>query len=94
MHLLVIILDKAKDVENIIEKFREIGVTGATLYNSIGIGKSTLYKSDIPVIATLAHIFDSESKTFNKTLVSIIKTDETLEKAINQVSGAVFRAEI
>ena len=82
MYLFVLILDKASDLENTIEKFRDIGVTGATIYNSIGLGRSTLYRSDIPVIATLKRIFDSEGKTYNRTLISVIKTRETLEDAM------------
>jgi nitrogen regulatory protein P-II 1 len=82
MFLLVIILDKAKDLENIIVKFREIGVTGATVFDSIGVGRNTLYGTDLPVIASLSRIFDSESKTYNKTLMSIIRKKETLDNAL------------
>jgi len=82
MYLLVIILDKVKDLENIIEAFRGIGVTGATVYNSLGVGRNTLYGTDLPVIASLRRVFDPENRTYNKTLVSVIRTRETLDKAL------------
>jgi len=82
MYLLIIILDKARDLENILEKFREIEVTGATVYNSIGVGRNTLYGTDLPMIASLRRIFDPDEKTYNKTLISVIKKKETLDSAI------------
>lgn len=82
MHLLVMILDKASDLERILEKWREIGVTGATVIDTIGIGPSTLYGTDAPIIASLKRIFDSESRTYNHMLLSVIKKKKTLEDAI------------
>ncbi len=81
MYLLVIILDKAKDLENIIRKFREIGVTGATVFDSIGVGRTTLYGST-EVIASLKRIFDPETRAYNHTILSVIRTKETLDAAV------------
>ncbi|HDS30616.1 MAG TPA: hypothetical protein ENN67_06170 [Firmicutes bacterium] len=83
MHLLVIILDKAVNLERILEKWKELGITGATIFDSIGVGRSTLYGTDAPIIANLKRIFEPEHSTYNHTLVSVIKSDETLEEAMN-----------
>lgn len=83
MYLLVVILDKTSDLEKVITRWRDIGVTGATIFDSIGLGKNTLYGSgNIPIIASLSRIFDSETRTYNHTMISIIKSEETLENAI------------
>jgi nitrogen regulatory protein PII len=82
MYLLVIILDKIRDLENIIVEFRKIGVTGATVFNSIGVGRNTLYGTDLPVIASLKRVFDPDNKTYNKTLISVIRKKETLDQAM------------
>jgi len=80
MYLFVIILDKSEDVQKVIENFREIGVTGATLYDSIGLGRNTLYGSNMPkAIASLKRIFDRDQRTYNHTMFCIIKTKETLD---------------
>lgn len=82
MHLLVLILDKTSDLEKVIPKWKEIGITGATIYDSIGIGKNTLYGSSIPIIASLSKIFDSDSRTYNHTVLTVLETEETLDQAI------------
>ena len=82
MYLLVIILDKASNLEQIIGKWHEIGVTGATIFDSVGVGRTTLYGTSAPVIASLRRIFDPDKSTYNHTLMSIIRTEETLQKAI------------
>jgi nitrogen regulatory protein P-II 1 len=82
MYLLIIILDKAKDMENLLRKFKEIGITGATVFDSVGVGRNTLYGTDMPVIASLKRIFDPESRTYNHTLFSIIRNRETVDKAL------------
>ncbi|MCK4720037.1 hypothetical protein KAU08_05240 [bacterium] len=85
MHLLVIILDKTGDLENLVHKFRDIGITGLTIFDSIGIGKTSLYGGGVPIIASLSRIFDSDTKTYNHTVFSVIRKEETLKQAIQVV---------
>lgn len=97
MYLLVIILDKARDMENLLQKFREIGVTGATVFDSVGVGRNTLYGTDMPVIASLKRIFDPERRTYNHTLFSIIKERDTVDKALEaaqEVCGDFSRPDV
>ncbi len=78
----MIILDKASDMERVIEKWREIGVTGVTVLPSLGVGSTTLYGTDAPIIANLRRIFESDSRTYNHTMLSVIKMEQTLKEAI------------
>lgn len=78
----MIVLDKASDMERVIERWREIGVTGATVLPSLGVGSTTLYGTDAPVIANLRRIFEADSRTYNHTMLSVIKTEQTLKDAI------------
>ncbi len=82
MYLLVVILDKAEDMQNVLERFHQIGVTGATIFDSVGIGRSTLYSTNMPIIASLKRVFDPDSRTYNHTLISVMRKRETVEAAI------------
>jgi len=97
MYLLVMILDKASDLQNVLEKFREIGITGATVFDSVGVGRHTLYGTDLPIIASLKRIFDPSQRVYNHTLFSIIKEKETVEKALRaaqEVCGDFTRPDV
>ena len=92
MYLLVLILDNSEHIEKIIESFREIGITGATLFDSIGLGRNTLYGHAMPkAIASLRRIFDHDERTYNHTMICVIKEQETLDaafKAAEDVCGS------
>ncbi|MFH1677174.1 MAG: hypothetical protein ABIC40_09135 [bacterium] len=97
MYLFVLILDRTSDLQKIIEKFSEIGITGATVYDSLGIGRSTLCNTEMPIIASLRRIFEMREKTYNHTLMSIIKTKETLDDAFRiaeEICGDFGRPDI
>jgi len=98
MYLFVGILDKEEDLEKIIAKFREIGVAGATIFDSIGLGPDTLHGQGMPpVIASLHGIFDREKRIYNHTIFSVIESKETLDKAFQaaeDVCGDFNRADV
>lgn len=81
MYLLVMILDNSTDLERILEKFKDIGITGATIFDSVGMGRTTLYGTDAPIIASLKRIFERQA-VYNHTVISIIKSEKTLVDAI------------
>ena len=88
MYLLVLILDRSADLENILTRFREIGVLGATIFDSAGVGRTTLYGSDAPIIASLKRIIARQA-VYNHTMISVIKTRDTLDRAMDAAKEVV-----
>lgn len=81
MNLLVIVLNNEEHVRMLLERFPEIDVRGATVINSSGMGQ--LLAADIPVFSTLTRLLSgADSRVENHTIFSVIRTEETLEKAI------------
>ncbi|MFW6159936.1 MAG: P-II family nitrogen regulator [Acidobacteriota bacterium] len=79
MRLLIIILNKVEKLEEILEGFLEIGITGATVIESTGMGQ--ILSEEVPIFAGLRFMF-SGARPHNKTILSVIK-EEKEEQAIN-----------
>ena len=78
MKLLILILNKVEKLEEVLEGFLEIGITGATVVDSIGMGH--ILSEDVPIFLGLRFMF-AGAKPHNKTILSAIK-DEKEESAI------------
>jgi nitrogen regulatory protein P-II 1 len=89
MYLLVLVLDKAYHLDQVLAKFPEIGITGATILDSMGVGGATLFGTDAPVIANLQQIFDNDRVTFNHTVISVVESKDILDKAVREISAIV-----
>jgi hypothetical protein len=84
MYLLIIVLYNEKYVKEILRKFVEIGVRGATLIRSQGM--ASLLSDEVPIFSSLRHMFEeTEGLGENYTIFSAIKTEETLNKATEAV---------
>lgn len=73
MKLAILVLNKVEELETLLEGLIEIGVTGATIVDSIGMGH--ILSSDVPIFAGLRFMF-AGSRPYNKTILSIIKEDK------------------
>jgi nitrogen regulatory protein P-II 1 len=78
MKLLVLFLNKVEKLEEVLEGFVEIGITGATVLDSVGMGH--ILCEEVPIFAGLRFMF-AGAKPHNKTIISVIK-DEKEEEAI------------
>lgn len=87
MQLLIAVINDIDRVEEILAGFLEIGVTGATVVNSEGMGR--VLSHDIPIFAGLQTLI-SRSRPQNLTLFSVIadprKVDEAIE-LLQEVCG-------
>jgi len=82
MFLLVNVLEQSEYLVDILEDFSKIGIKGSTVMNSTGMGR-VLMTADANGFATeqiSKMIADGESS--NKTILTILKTQEGLDKAI------------
>jgi nitrogen regulatory protein P-II 1 len=88
MNVLVVVLNHEEHVRILLEKFPKIDVRGATVISSTGMGQ--LLATDVPIFSTLSKLLSGASRRMeNSTIFSVIRTDETLEKAIALVHEVV-----
>jgi len=79
MELLVCVVNEPRKVDDILQAFLEIGVPGATVLDSYGMG--TLLIEDIPIFAGFRSLLAGSSK-YNKTIFSLMENRETVERAV------------
>lgn len=88
MYLLLLVLNNENHVKEILEKFIDIDVRGATVINSQGMGR--IISEKVPIFSSLRSILSGEENRVNNfTIFSAIKTEETLNKAIDVVMNVV-----
>jgi len=86
MKLAILILNNEEHLESLLEGYLEIGVTGATIIDSIGMGH--ILSADVPIFAGLRFMF-AGSRPYNKTILSVIKDEkiESLKELVTKVLG-------
>lgn len=87
MYLLIVVLYNEQHVRDILRKFIEIDVRGATLINSQGM--ATIISEEVPIFSSLRRLLSEEERTNNITIFSAIKTEETLNNAVKVVLDVV-----
>ncbi len=75
MKLVVIFVNKIEVLEDLLTGFLEIGVSGATVLDSVGMGR--IISFNIPIFAGLREAFPGSSPS-NKTIMTLVE-DEMLE---------------
>ena len=78
MQLLIAVVNDPEKVDEILSGFLEIGITGATIINSEGMGR--VLSHDIPIFAGLQTLI-SRSRPQNRTILSVVE-DEKVDTAI------------
>lgn len=77
MKLLVMVIEENEHLDKILEEFKEIGIQGITILDSVGTGH--LLTEDISIFGRLTKIAEGHTKD-NKTLFTIIKDERTMNK--------------
>lgn len=88
IHLLVLVLNKIEVLDSILERFMEIGISGATIIDTTGMGRTLAYNDNIPIFGGLHKLFENCHPS-NKTVFSVIKSDDMLERAIKVVEEEI-----
>jgi len=86
MTLLVFICNKPENLDEVLEGFLEIGVTGATIIDSVGMGR--ILASEIPIFAGFRSMFRSATAV-NKTIISVIRETDKVEEALQIIEETV-----
>jgi nitrogen regulatory protein PII len=86
MILLVFICNKPESLDEILEGFLEVGITGATIIDSVGMGR--ILSSEVPIFAGFRSMFRGAS-TVNKTIMSVVSEPAKAEEALHIIEEAV-----
>lgn len=79
MQLLVVVINQEEKLDEILSGFLELGITGATIIASEGMGR--VLSHDIPIFAGL-HTLLARSRPRNQTIFSVIEDDEKVDGAL------------
>lgn len=87
MRLIVFVLNREELLERVLEAYVEVGITGATILDSEGMGRFLTY--EVPLFADFKG-FMKGNKPYNKTILSVVEDDalvEPLRSILDEVCG-------
>ncbi|SHH00778.1 hypothetical protein [Tepidibacter thalassicus] len=84
MNALFLVLNKVDKLDDILDIFFHLGL-GATVIDSEGMGKVLLeHDVDVPIFSGIKKLIEGH-KPYNKTIVSVIRDEFVLRKAVNKI---------
>lgn len=83
MYALFIVLNKVDYLDEILAKFLDIGVRGATVLDSQGMA-GVIAENDVPVFGFLKTILD-DSKPYNKTIFTVLENQEMVDAVVESI---------
>ena len=86
MKLLVAVINNDKHLTPVLDKFYDLGIKGATVINSQGMGH--LIADHIPYFYRFAELV-KPGQSENKTIFSVIQNEDTLNQAIEEIDCIV-----
>ena len=86
MKLIIIFLNKIEYLDDLLSAFMEIGLPGATILDSVGMGH--IISHDIPIFAGLRDFFGGSSP-INKTILVVTKKDmiPKMDEVLKDITG-------
>jgi nitrogen regulatory protein P-II 1 len=95
MVALFVVLNQTDYLEDILAKFVQLGVSGATIIDSQGMAAAIVHGGiqSIPMFGSLKSIIESSSP-YNKTIFTVIKDQELVEAtmtAVKEMMGGIGR---
>lgn len=79
MQLLIAVINQEERLDEILSGFLELGITGATVVRSEGMGR--MLSQDIPIFAGLQSLL-AQARPQNQTIFSVIREPEKVDGAI------------
>jgi nitrogen regulatory protein PII len=80
MTLLVFICNQPEKLEEVLEGFLEVGLTGATVIDTVGMGQ--ILSSEVPIFAGFRSLFRGASAV-NKTIFSVVDEPGKVREALD-----------
>lgn len=87
MYVLFLVLNKTEYLDDILSAFVEIGVKGATILDSQGMGSALAYNGNeqFRPFGFLKDFLDS-SRPYNKTIFTVLESKELVKKVTDTVN--------
>lgn len=88
MELLFLILNKEEHLDDVLSLFVELGITGATIIETTGMGRVLAH--DIPIFAGFRDLMVG-NKPYNKTIFAVVSKEVVPEivKGIESICGCL-----
>ena len=80
VQLLIAVINQEEKLEEVLAGLLELGVTGATVINSEGMGR--LLASEVPIFAGLEQL-SARTRPRNQTLFSVIDDDAKVDRVVD-----------
>ncbi len=90
-NLVVVVVTKLQDCHDIIRVWEEIGVTGATILDSVGMRhmkERQAHKDDLPLMPSLRALIEQEEIN-HRTIFSVVPDDFDLDTLIEKTEAIV-----
>ena len=85
MQVLFIVLNKTKYLDDILARFLEIGVKGATILDSQGMAGAIAHQEGEVLNFGFLHSFMENAKPYSKTIFTVLKNQEMVERTVAAV---------
>lgn len=83
MQLAFVVLNRDEVLEDLLTGFLELGISGATVLDTVGMGR--ILQQDVPIFAGLNRLMGRTRPT-NKTIFTVVQ-DETMPELIKLVES-------
>ncbi|UCF41820.1 MAG: hypothetical protein JSW43_05710 [Gemmatimonadota bacterium] len=90
MELLICVINREERLDEILSGFLELGITGATVVNSEGMGQ--LVAGGVPVLEGLQTLLQ-RSRPHNTMIFSVIDSPEKVQAAVDMLQGLLHGLE-
>ena len=91
MFMIMFILDNPSQCSDVLNAWEAAGAGGVTILASTGLGRVRMRKGlldDMPLMPSLEEFF-REEESQNRTLISVVKDREVVDRIIAATSGVV-----
>lgn len=89
MNILFLVLNETEYLDDILDAFVDVGVRGATILESQGMGSALANgDKDVPFFGALRTLLDN-ARPYNKTIFTVIEDEKVLKDAIEAVQNVL-----
>jgi len=85
-YLVVMVLNKTELLDDVLKKMDELGVRGATILESVGMGRILL--QDFPFYAGIRALVE-RTRPYNRTIFTVVRDKETLDRLVSEMDKIV-----